>query len=236
MARESVLLDDRFDHAFFISADALAHRLLARMTAETQSLKDLGFKTVTGTIVWNRLKSSMRDVAAEDTLPLVWGNGIRPFRFLRLGNRANKATHVVLNQRTRGIVIRGGAILVKRMTAKEEARRLVACRVPPALEKAADGWFAENHVNIVKPVDPAIELDAVLGLLNSSLYDYVFRSLNGNTQVSATELAMLPIKQGPELQAIAAQARKLTKADGEDALASQMPIASGIIVSRLAIA
>lgn len=221
VARESVLLDDRFDHAFFISADDLAHRLLTRMTTETQSLRSLGFKAVTGTIVWNRLKSSMRDAATDDALPLVWGNGIRSFRFVRLGNRQEKATHVELNQKTREIVSRGEAILVKRMTAKEEARRLVACRVPPSLENSARGWFAENHVNVVKPVDPAIELDAVLGLLNSSLYDYVFRSLNGNTQVSATELDLLPVKQGPELQAIAAQARKMTAADGNDAHARE---------------
>jgi adenine-specific DNA-methyltransferase len=208
VARKSVLLDECLDYAFFISADGLAHRLLAKMTDSTTSLKDLGFEAVTGTIVWNRLKEEMRDAKEAEALPLIWGNGIRAYRFAGVGNRHGKATHVALVDKTKGIVSSGDALLVKRMTAKEEPRRLVACRIPEALAKSRAGYFAENHVNIVRPTSGAkIGLDAVLGLLNSTLYDYVFRSLNGNTQVSATELEMLPIKGGPELEAIAAQAR-----------------------------
>lgn len=216
VAREFVLLGKEFDYSFFISADELAHQLLARLATGTKSLRQLGFKTATGTIVWNRLKSAMRDEDADDALPLVWGNGIRPFRFLRLGNRAKKATHVELNDKTRGITVKGPAILVKRMTAKEEKRRLVACTVLAKLSKSKRGWFAENHVNVIRPIEPSIDLEAVLGLLNSRLYDYVFRSLNGNTQVSATELDLLPIKEGAQLAEIAEHARALIKADGDD--------------------
>jgi adenine-specific DNA-methyltransferase len=167
--------------------------------------------------VWNRLKMHMRDYASGDALPLIWGNGVRPYCFAGLGNRAQKSSFAVLDGKTAGIVTRGDALLVKRMTAKEETRRLVACRVPDRLAGSAAGYFAENHVNLLFAKENAeIELDAVLGLLNSRLFDYVFRSLNGNTQVSATELGMLPIRRGPQLQAIAAQARRLTARDGSD--------------------
>lgn len=217
VARSSVLLGDRFDNAFFVDADELTHQLLARMTEETVPLEDLGIKVATGTVVWNRLKGHMRDAKGQKALPLIWGNGIRSYRFLRLGNREGGATHALLDDRTEGIVSKGQALLVKRMTAKEEARRLVACRVPDQYAGSDDGYFAENHVNLVFAApDAQIDLDTVLGLLNSRLYDYVFRALNGNTQVSATELAMLPVKMGPQLQAIAAHARKLTAVDGAD--------------------
>lgn len=213
----AVLLGERFGNAFYVDADELAHRLLARMSEESVALSHLGIKVATGTVVWNRLKKHMRDHASDDTLPLIWGNGVRPYCFAGLGNRAQGSSFAVLDGKTAGIVTRGDALLVKRMTAKEEARRLVACRVPEQLAGSAAGYFAENHVNLLFTKENAeIELDALLGLLNSRLFDYVFRSLNGNTQVSATELGMLPIRRGPQLQAIAAQARRLTARDGAD--------------------
>ena len=216
----SVLLGDRFSDAFFVDADELAHRLLTRMSKGSVALSDMGVRVATGTVVWNRLKEQMRDREGVDALPLIWGNGIRRFQFLGLGNREGKATFAALDDKTKGIITRGDALLVKRMTAKEESRRIVACRVPSELAESA-GYFAENHVNLLFADEEAgIELDAVLGLLNSALFDYVFRALNGNTQVSATELAMLPIRSGPQLQAIAVQARKLTMSGGARSEAS----------------
>ncbi|MBS1882103.1 MAG: N-6 DNA methylase [Actinobacteria bacterium] len=213
----AVLLGKRFANAFYIDADELAHRLLARMSEETVALSSLGIRVATGTVVWNRLKGHMRDIEGKDVLPLIWGNGVRQYCFTGLGNRARRSAFAVLDSKTAGIVTRGDALLVKRMTAKEESRRLVACRVPDQLARSRAGYFAENHLNlIIAEENAAIELDAVMGLLNSSLFDYVFRSLNGNTQVSATELRMLPIRRGPQLQAIAAQARRLTETAGAD--------------------
>jgi adenine-specific DNA-methyltransferase len=215
--RSSVLLGKDFDHAFFIEPNPLAHLVLAKMS-RAKPLADLGVEAVTGTIVWNRLKPHVRDEPSEDALPLIWGNGVRMFRFAGLGNRAGQGTHMALVPKTFGIVSHGEALLVKRMTAKEEPRRLVACRLSDEFAGSDRGYFAENHVNLVRPklAGAKLELDAVLGLLNSRLFDFVFRALNGNTQVSATELELLPIADGPELEAIAEQARRLTASDGRD--------------------
>jgi len=215
---DSVLLGARFSNAFYVDADELAHQLLARISKDSVTLGGLGIKVCTGTVVWNRLKQHMRDECTPDALPLIWGNGIRQYSFKGLGNRNGRASFALLDASTEGIVTKGEGILVKRLTAKEEPRRLIACRVPEDLAVSEAGYFAENHVNLILG-DPEckVDLDAILGLLNSTLFDYVFRSLNGNTQVSATELAMLPIRQGVELQAIGVQARKLTASGGENA-------------------
>jgi adenine-specific DNA-methyltransferase len=213
----SVLLGEEFDYAYFVSAEPLAHRVLARMTDDSRPLSTFGFKAVTGTIVWNRVKEHIRDEEGIDTRPLIWGNGIRMFRFAGLGNRAGAASNCALVPKTVNIVSRGHALLVKRMTAREEARRLVACRLPDSLANDERGYFAENHVNIIRPVgEPDLDLDVVLGLLNSRLFDYVFRALNGNTNVSATELELLPVVDGAALDDIAASTRRLTAAAGAD--------------------
>jgi adenine-specific DNA-methyltransferase len=103
------------------------------------------------------------------------------------------------------------------MTAREEARRVVGCRVPAELAESDAGYFAENHINIICPQPHAqMDLDAVLGLLNSRLFDYVFRALNGNTNVSATELELLPVVDGAAMDAVADAARALTAAGGKD--------------------
>ncbi|HUZ80874.1 MAG TPA: Eco57I restriction-modification methylase domain-containing protein, partial [Gaiellaceae bacterium] len=219
-AADSVLLGKSLDFLFFIEPDAAAHGALAAMLARGKPITEYGYRASTGTIVWNRVKPLIRDEAGDDRLPLIWGNGIREYSFVGAGNRQGKATHCKLAAKTRNIVSSGDAILVKRMTAKEEPRRIVACRVPPELADSKDGYFGENHINIVRAVrkdTSGVELDAVLGLLNSRLFDFVFRALNGNTQVSATELEMLPIATGPELSKIAKLARKLMAAGGKDA-------------------
>lgn len=216
--RGSVLLGKEFDYAFFIEPNPVSHLVLAKMSANSSPLCELGIEVVTGTIVWNRLKPHVRDEPSEGALPLIWGNGIRWFRFGGLGNRAGEGSHIALVPKTLGIVSYGEALLVKRMTAKEEPRRLVACRLPDELAGSERGYFAENHVNIVRPKlgGTKVDLDAVLGLLNSRLFDFMFRALNGNTQVSATELELLPVVVGAGLDEIAEEARRLTASGGTD--------------------
>ncbi len=217
VSASSVLLSDAFDRAFFVTADPLAHRVLERMTEASKPLNAHGWEAITGTIVWNRVKPLIRDEAGPGRLPLIWGNGIRSFKFGGLGNRYGAASHCMLAAKTENIVSRGGALLVKRLTAREEPRRIVACRLPDSYAQSAGGYFGENHINLLRPpADSALDIDALLGLLNSRLFDYVFRALNGNTQVSATELEMLPIPDGPELARIAERARRLTAVDGDD--------------------
>jgi len=53
--RRSVLLGPELDHAFFVSADSVAHSVLTKMLGRGRPLRDFGFEAVTGTVVWNRL-------------------------------------------------------------------------------------------------------------------------------------------------------------------------------------
>jgi len=64
---------------------------------------------------------------------------------------------------------------------------------PQGWECATGPFFVENHLNLVVPIRGVTPLPAeyVLALLNSRLFDFIFRTFNGNTQVSVTELNVM---------------------------------------------
>src|SRR3546814_14462648 len=65
--------------------------------------------------------------------------------------------------------------LVKRTTAKEQCRRIVAA---PFLEQPA---VVENHLNVILPTREKlpVSLETLSALLNSAPVDQLFRSLSG---------------------------------------------------------
>ncbi len=152
----------------------------------------VGYVAKTGPIVWNRLKSHLRDEPAENTLPLIWANDVSSYHFAATGNRDRRLGYLLCDERTTPLITHGPCLLVQRTTAKEQRRRIVAVS-PLGWERAADSFFVENHVNLVAPVKGVVPLppEVVLALLNSRLFDFIFRTFNGNTQVSATELNIM---------------------------------------------
>jgi adenine-specific DNA-methyltransferase len=194
-AAGSVLLPASMDHSMLLTADARVHELLDRMLDGSTPLAQSGLRVFTGQVVWNRVKDRLRDQPDPGSLPLMWSNAIRPFTCGQPGNRQGDATHLLLDAKTSSMLCTGPALLVKRLTSKEEHRRLVACRLGDDLAASPEGYFVENHVNVIQagPDADLDLLDCALGILNSRLMDCVFAAMNGNTQVSATELRWLPM-------------------------------------------
>lgn len=152
----------------------------------------VGYAAKTGPIVWNRLKPMLRDEKSEDTLPLLWANNVGCFSFTPSGNRDQRFGHLLLNDRTRALITRGPCLLAQRTTAKEQRRRIIAA-YPLEWQQLTGSFFVENHLNLIAPVKGAspLPVEYILALLNSRLFDFIFRAFNGNTQVSATELNVL---------------------------------------------
>jgi adenine-specific DNA-methyltransferase len=84
-------------------------------------------------------------------------------------------------------------VLVKRFSAKEERRRVVAAVYDPA--RVQDGRVAfENHLNYYHLRGAGLPITVAKGLtafLNSTLVDSYFRQFSGHTQVNATDLRSL---------------------------------------------
>lgn len=108
----------------------------------------------------------------------------------------NKSQHIADNEQSRYLLVKNrNYVLLRRFSAKEAARRLVAA---PLIANSLTASFVglENHLNYIHRRKGELSEQEAFGLaalLNSELIDTYFRTFNGNTQVSATELRALPL-------------------------------------------
>jgi adenine-specific DNA-methyltransferase len=164
----------------------------------------------TGPIVWNRVKPLLRQGGGAGTLPLVWATDVGRFRFSFGAAGESRPAFLAENQETERLATLGPSLLVQRVTADEQARRIVAslARLPGSRR-----YFVENHLNLLQPTPGTpVALEFLLGVLSSDVMEFMFRSMNGNTQVSATELNLLPIPRGKSESEIADLAARMAEA------------------------
>src|SRR5690348_567166 len=102
----------------------------------------------------------------------------------------------VLREADRKLLVKNATqILLRRFSAKEEARRITAAVLVEGTIKS-DLIALENHLNYLYRPGGILSTEQATGIaafLNSSLVDRFFRIANGNTQVNATELRKLPL-------------------------------------------
>lgn len=160
------------------------------------SLAALGIEVSTGRVVDFRARDFLRKDPGEDTVPLIY-----PLHFNGgcvhwpcLGSR--KANALLAVPETEELLVPNGVyVLVKRFTAKEERRRVVATVFRPegSLAGFASVGF-ENHLNYFHRRGATLDLALAEGLaiyLNSTVVDSYFRQFSGHTQVNATDLRSL---------------------------------------------
>jgi len=150
------------------------------------SSNEISCKATTGQIVWNRLKPFLGTKPNGHNLPLLKGDYIKRYSF------KSKKEHIYLdiNKKTEMFIIDKPVIIAGRITATEQTRRIIA-----AISKMTSPYFVENHCNIADCKKPIVDIRYLLAIINSMLTDYIFRKINGNTQVSATEINFFNIKR-----------------------------------------
>ena len=168
----------------------------------------------TGPVVAFRAKTWLTDaesVIKKQAAPLLWMQNVKRQKIRWPLANENKPQGLSLTEETRSLLLpTANYVLLRRFSAKEEARRLVA--TPFLADQYRDyPWLGlENHLNYIYKKQGFLDKIETLGLavfFNSALIDRYFRIVNGNTQVNATELRALPL---PPLEII----RKM----GEDSL------------------
>jgi adenine-specific DNA-methyltransferase len=97
--------------------------------------------------------------------------------------------------------------VVKRFSAKEERRRIVAAVWDPTQHNDQPVAF-ENHLNVFHAGGEGLDRELAWGLcawLNSSVVDRYFRTFSGHTQVNATDLRSMNYPRQEALHRLGAQ-------------------------------
>lgn len=175
----------------------------------SNSLSRLGLKISTGPVVPFRateLISREGEVPASH-VPLLWMNHVRSMRVTwPLDQR--KPEYIARNGANRLLVPNRNYVLLRRFSAKEEPRRLMAAPWIAARFEIPEIGL-ENHLNYIHCPGGILSEDETFGLAalyNSRLLDTWFRTVNANTQVSATELRSMPL---PAREVIVALGRRI---------------------------
>ncbi len=199
---------ERFIH---LVPDELGHALAVDMESWPCTLRDLKLNVSTGRVVDFRARALLRDDPDVGTLPLIYPGHFNEGRieWPKLGGKKPNAISKEASTETL-LVPAGIYVLVKRFSAKEEPRRVVAAVFDPADVPCTEVGF-ENHLNYFhengSPLDGALA-KGLAAFLNSSRVDKYFRQFNGHTQVNATDLRTL---RYPERSALIAIGRKVDR-------------------------
>ena len=191
------VLDLNSEHKeLYIPANAGDLELVHKIRSWPNTLHSLGLEISTGPVVPFRAKGFLAQELEPSTVPLLWMHHVHPMRVEWPSAGIDKPQWIRNTKRaTKLLVADENYILLRRFSAKEENRRLVAA---PILQ----GWLnahligLENHLNYIRGVSCALDKELAYGiaaLLNSTFLDRYFRLSNGNTQVSATELRAMPL-------------------------------------------
>lgn len=156
----------------------------------SHSLAELGLEVCTGPVVDFRLKPWWSHDAQPGAVPCIY-----PHHFTKAGfewpKKHKKPNALVRCPEVDKWLMREGIyVLVRRFSAKEERRRVVAHIVTPEDTKSERVGF-ENHWNVFHIRKGGLPLDVAKGLaafLNTTALDDRFRVFSGHTQVNATDL------------------------------------------------
>jgi adenine-specific DNA-methyltransferase len=158
------------------------------------SLTDLGIQASTGKVVDFRTRDNLCYESVDNSVPLIFPQHLRRSVLTWPLHGGKKPNALLNNESTQSLLVPNGTYIVtRRLTSKEENRRIIAAIYHPNTT-GADVVAFENKTNYFHANGQPLDERLARGLwvfLNSSLLDKYFRQMNGHTQVNATDLRTL---------------------------------------------
>lgn len=187
-------------------------RIIEIVDAWPNTLRSLGLNISTGPVIPFRARELVDSEGnvPETHAPLIWMNHVRTMR-VEWPLNGRKPEYIKRDAPKVLLIPNANYVLVRRFSAKEEASRLTAAP-HMAQNLVAPEIGLENHLNYVYRPGKTLSEDETWGLAalyNSGILNTYFRCLNGNTQVSATELRAMPLPSYDTVVALGRNARRL---------------------------
>ena len=193
---------DLFIH---IVPDGLRERIGQKARNLSASLDELGITVSTGRVVDFRAADFLKEKPDAETVPLIYPSNFSQGYIAWPNGQNRKPSAIRLAEETASLLIPSGwYVLVKRFSAKEEKRRVVAAICDPTRLNAKFIGI-ENHLNYYHQNGKGLPPPLAKGLaafLNSTIVDEYFRQFSGHTQVNATDLRNLKYPSLSQLMGI----------------------------------
>ncbi|MBD9150777.1 MAG: hypothetical protein EGP77_01030 [Lachnospiraceae bacterium] len=176
-------------------------QIITKMSRTADTFESLGYIFKTGPVVEFRNKNVIASVQRRGYIPMFRAANIVNGQFVFPAN-TSKAQYVDITEQ-KLLVSNRNTVLLRRLSAKEEPRRLQSC----VYYQSGDNEYIsiENHVNyLVHSNGTPLSIDEVEwinGILTSDDYDIYYRIINGSTQVNAGELNKLPLQRREQSEA-----------------------------------
>lgn len=188
-----------------IPTSALDVKILHIVDGWPCTLMKLGMEISTGPVVDFRAKEYLRQNLMKGSVPLLWMHNMRNMRVVWPSKRNKKPAAIASSEKTSPLLLPvKNYVLLKRFTSKEQKRRLDSAVLRQS-EFPYESVGIENHVNYIHKPKGNLSISEAFGiaaLLNTGLIDNYFRSLNGHTQVNATEIRNVPLPDLPVIRKI----------------------------------
>ncbi len=191
-----------FIHVPATDRDAQAVSWMTR--AANSTLDDLGLSVSTGRVVDFRSRGLIYREPPVGAVPMVHATHVRPGRAVHPLVQVKKPEwfHDSTGANEKLLVPGGAYVLIKRFSAKEERRRVVA-----AVWTSDNPAAFDNKLNFIhlggKGLDPELAYGLMIFLNSTQLDDY-FRVFSGHTQVNATDLRQMRFPTSEQLRRLAA--------------------------------
>ncbi len=190
------------DMVIHVPFNSLEKQIASLSENFSETLESLELQVSTGPVVDFRAKDLIVSSKHSDAVPLIY-----PFHFkdgyVTWTHNGKKPDAILKTAKKQNLLVNANRyVLVKRFSAKEEKRRLVAVIYEP--ENTSTEYIGiENHINYFHSAGNGIGKQLALGLsayLNSTLADLSFRQFSGHTQVNANDLRRMkyPTRQALE--------------------------------------
>ena len=191
------------DDFVFVPANYEDDKIVEQVNQARETLVTLGLQVSTGKVVGFRLKNLLLSENIIGACPLLQPTNIATgiVEHPKYDSKKNQWFDTYNETSSKYIVPAGTYVLIKRFTAKEEKRRIVA-----AVYNAAEPAAFDNKLNYIHCSGEGIDIEIAEGIarwLNSDQVDAYFRVFSGHTQVNATDIRRIPFPSDSQLRDLA---------------------------------
>ena len=204
---ESIIYKKNHEVFIRIPSSELDLEILKKVDSFPNILKDINLNVSTGPVIPFRAKKYLTNNISNDsnTVPLLWIHNLQNMNIVWPNGNIKKEPGIIFSEFTKNLLLPlKNYVLLSRFSTKEQDKRLI---VSPLLE--SDFKFKrigiENHLNYIHRENGDFTEEETIGLsvfFNTHIIDSFFRSLNGNTQVNATEIKNIPLPSIKDIKKI----------------------------------